>query len=200
MDATLSAKEKKMVVPNHILQLFCKVLYVKTKWSVYEHKCSIYLRVLWVCERRCSILQHTPMQYDVIQPHAYQHVYRVPQFPLFDVEQEGNVLRTMGVSATYGIHHLIDDHFPSWLSCVIHLHHALYNMVHRKEIRYARCRLQLGRKKQADTSQRGLAFLMTKEVGKRKRQGQFYRKMTFRPPLTYNLPLIGSPTRCPYRS
>ncbi len=173
MDATLSAKEKKMVVPNHILQLFCKVLYVKTKWSVYEHKCSIYLRVLWVCERRCSILQHTPMQYDVIQPHAYQHVYRVPQFPLFDVEQQGNVLRTMD---------------------------ALYNMVHRKEIRYARCRLQLGRKKQADTSQRGLAFLMTKEVGKRKRQGQFYRKMTFRPPLTYNLPLIGSPTRCPYRS
>ncbi len=34
---------------------FCKVLYFKTKWSVYERRRSIYLRMLCVCERRCSI-------------------------------------------------------------------------------------------------------------------------------------------------
>ncbi len=32
-----------------------KVLYFKTKWSVYEHRRSIYLRMLCVGERRCSI-------------------------------------------------------------------------------------------------------------------------------------------------
>ena len=32
-------------------------------------------------------LQHTPMQDDVIQPYARQHVDRVPQLPLIDVEQ-----------------------------------------------------------------------------------------------------------------
>ena len=34
---------------------FCKVLYFKTKWSVYERRRSIYLRVLCVGERRCAI-------------------------------------------------------------------------------------------------------------------------------------------------
>ena len=32
--------------------LFRKVLYFKKKWSVYEHRRSIYLRVVRVCERR----------------------------------------------------------------------------------------------------------------------------------------------------
>jgi hypothetical protein len=27
------------------------------------------------------------VQYDVIQPHTRQHVYRVPQLPLIDIEQ-----------------------------------------------------------------------------------------------------------------
>ena len=34
---------------------FCKASCLKTKWSVYEHRRSIYLRMLCVCERRCSI-------------------------------------------------------------------------------------------------------------------------------------------------
>ena len=34
---------------------FYKVLYFKTKWSVYERRRSIYLRMLCVCERRCSV-------------------------------------------------------------------------------------------------------------------------------------------------
>ena len=34
--------------------LFRKVLYFKKEWSVYEHRRSIYLRMLCVCERRCS--------------------------------------------------------------------------------------------------------------------------------------------------
>ena len=51
-------------------------------------------------------LQHTPMQDDVIQPHPSQHVDRVPQLPLIDVEQQGNVLRTMGVGATDSVENL----------------------------------------------------------------------------------------------
>ena len=75
-------------------------------------------------------LQHAPMQDDVIQPHACQHVDRVPQLPLIDVEQKCDVLRAVGVGATYCIHDLIDDHLSSWLSCVEHLLHALYDMFH----------------------------------------------------------------------
>ena len=51
-------------------------------------------------------LQYTPMQDDVIQPYARQHVDRVPQLPLIDVEQQGNVLRTMGVGATDSVENL----------------------------------------------------------------------------------------------
>ena len=75
-------------------------------------------------------LQYAPMQNNVIQPHARQHVYRVPQLPLIDVEQQGDVFRAVRVGAAYRIHHLIDDHLASWLSCVVHFLHALYDMFH----------------------------------------------------------------------
>ncbi len=121
----------KLFIYEHRHTISCEIL------DVYEHWRSIFLFLLFIYEHWRTICFGILCTYEpwctipVFERRSSKfRRYRVPQLTLIDVKQQCNVLRPMRVGATYGIHHLIDNHFLSWFSWVEHLLHALYDMFH----------------------------------------------------------------------
>ena len=86
------------------------ILHLFGHHEAFRHFLFLDLDAFLVLQEKCLLgtplllcLQYTPMQDDVIQSHPRQHMYRVPQFPLIDIEQQGDVLGVMGVGAAYRI-------------------------------------------------------------------------------------------------
>ena len=75
-------------------------------------------------------LHHSPFDDHRAQVHAREHLECIVQHAMFYVEQQGDIARPLCPGLAYGIHHRIDNHLASWLSCVVHFLHALYDMFH----------------------------------------------------------------------